>query len=133
MPYSSPRACTVSGCPALSCDDDRCLNKKQAMHKPQQQKDPHLRGGLSRSKAYSTARWSRLRTTQISKAPLCQRCLSFDIVTIATDVDHQIPHKGDRKLMWNAGNLQSLCKSCHSWKTQEELKGTYHDFRNFVA
>ena len=69
----------------------------------------------------------------MSKAPLCQRCLSFDLVTIATDCDHVIPHTGSALLMWDANNLQSLCRSCHSWKTREELKGTFHDFRNNVA
>ena len=133
MPFSSPKACRISGCAAYSCDDDNCLNKKQGTHKPKEDKDPHLRGALSRSKAYSTARWGKVRKSQMSKAPLCQRCLSFDLVTTATDVDHQVPHKGDRKLMWDAGNLQSLCRSCHSWKTQEEIKGTFHDFRNYLA
>ncbi len=133
MPSSSPRACRVPGFAALSCSDDNCLNKRQATHRPKEDKDPHDRGNLSRSKAYNTARWGKVRKSQMSKAPLCQRCLSFGLVTIATDVDHQTPHKGDKKLMWDAGNLQSLCRSCHSWKTQEELKGTNHDYRNYLA
>ena len=133
MPSSSPRACRVPGCAALSCSDDKCLNKRQATHRPKEDKDPHDRGSLSRSKAYNTARWGKVRKSQMSKAPLCQRCLSFGLVTIATDVDHQTPHKGVKELMWDAGNLQSLCRSCHSWKTQEELKGTNHDYRNYLA
>ena len=133
MPSSSPRACRVPGCAALSCSDDNCLNKRQATHRPKEDKDPHDRGSLSRSKAYSTARWGKVRKSQMSKAPLCQRCLSFGLVTRATDVDHQTPHKGVKELMWDAGNLQSLCRSCHSWKTQEELKGTNHDYRNYLA
>lgn len=133
VPSSSPRACSRAGCSALSCSDDNCLDKRQATHRPKENKDPHNRGKLSRTKAYSTARWKKLRGVQMSKAPLCQRCLSFDLVTIATDADHQIPHRGDVKLMWNAGNLQSLCKSCHSWKTQEEANGVYHDFRGYTS
>ena len=133
LPSSAPRACRIPGCAAFSCSDDNCLNKRQATHRPKQKGDPHDRGSLSRDKAYSNARWKKVRNSQLSKAPLCQRCLSFEMVTIATDVDHQTPHRGDKKLMWDAGNLQSLCKSCHSWKTQEELKGTFHDYRNNVA
>ena len=109
------------------------MDKKQTTHKPQQQQADPERGAYSRSKAYSTSRWRKVRGAQLSRAPLCQRCLSFDLVTIATDVDHQTPHRGNKVLMWDASNLQSLCRSCHSWKTQEELKGTYHDFRNYVA
>jgi 5-methylcytosine-specific restriction protein A len=133
VPSSAPRACTVSGCAALSCADDNCLNKRQATHRPKQATDPQDRGNLSRTTAYGQRRWLRLRDKQKSRHPLCQRCLSFDIVTPAKDVDHYIPHRGDPKLMWDIGNLQSLCKSCHSWKTQEELKGTYHDYRNYVS
>lgn len=133
MPSSAPRACRIPCCAAFSCSDDNCLDKRQATHKPKQAGDPHARGSLSRDKAYSNARWKKVRNSQLSKAPLCQRCLSFDTVTIATDVDHQTPHRGSKKLMWDAGNLQSLCRSCHSWKTQEELKGIFHDYRNYLA
>ena len=133
MPSSSPRACSRAGCAAYSCADDNCLDKRQATHRPPQQADPHERGKYSRSNAYNNSRWRKVRQAQISKAPLCQRCLSFDLVTIATDADHQTPHRGNNKLMWDSKNLQSLCRSCHSWKTQEELKGINHDFRNYVA
>lgn len=133
MPSSAPRACRIPGCAAYSCSDDNCLNKRQATHKPKGAEGANDRGALSRSSAYNSSRWRKVRLAQISKQPLCQRCLSFDLVTIATDVDHQVPHRGDKKLMWSASNLQSLCKSCHSWKTQEEVKGTFHDFRNFVS
>ena len=127
--YLSPKACNRVGCSALSCDDKECLDKKQTIHKPPQPKDPHGRGKYSRTSAYNNTRWHKIRKAQISKAPLCQRCLSFNLVTIATDADHQVPHRGDPKIMWDTNNLQSLCRSCHSWKTSEELKGTNHDYR----
>lgn len=35
----------------------------------------------------------------------------------ASEVDHIVPHKGDRGLFFGKSNLQSLCKQCHSRKT----------------
>ena len=132
MPKSARRACTQSGCPAFSCDQDGCIKRKQGFHKPKTI-DTSGRGSLSRDKAYNTARWAKVRHNQMTKSPLCQRCLSFGLTTLATDSDHVLPHRGDPKLMWDANNLQSLCRSCHSVKTREELKGVYNDYRNYVA
>jgi 5-methylcytosine-specific restriction endonuclease McrA len=72
---------------------------------------------------YKTARWQRLRKLQLTQHPLCEFCLGRGIVTVATVVDHVVPHKGD----WTAfctGRLQSLCEECHkSTKRQIELRG----------
>lgn len=39
-------------------------------------------------------------------------------------VDHKIPHRGDSKLFFDAGNLWSLAKQCHdSWKQALERTG----------
>ena len=40
--------------------------------------------------------------------------------TKATDVDHIVPHRGDRDLFWDRNNWQALCHSCHSKKTAAE-------------
>ena len=53
------------------------------------------------------------------RQPLCAHCLRQGVIEPATDVDHVIPHQGDEELFWR-GELQSLCKSCHSHKTAEE-------------
>jgi len=36
----------------------------------------------------------------------------------ATDVDHVQPHEGDLMRFWQWDNLQPLCATCHSRKTQ---------------
>jgi 5-methylcytosine-specific restriction protein A len=38
----------------------------------------------------------------------------------ATDVDHIVPHRGDKKLFWDESNWQALCHSHHSIKTRNE-------------
>jgi 5-methylcytosine-specific restriction enzyme A len=41
----------------------------------------------------------------------------------AVDVDHITPHRGDYGLLYANGNVQSLCKECHSRKTVREDGG----------
>lgn len=72
---------------------------------------------------YGLARWKRLRAAQLMAQPLCQLCLDVECVTEATVADHVKPHRGDEMLFWDAGNLQSLCASCHSRHKQAEEHG----------
>ena len=58
-----------------------------------------------------------LRTMQLRKQPLCETCKKEGRVTVAKDVDHIKPHRGNWSLFADPENLQSLCKPCHSRKT----------------
>ena len=49
---------------------------------------------------------------------LCQECKAKDLIQVATEVDHIVPHRGDYALFWDETNWQGLCKSCHSAKTR---------------
>jgi len=69
---------------------------------------------------YKSAQWQRLRRAVLQTHPLCVRCLDSDQVTIATDVDHIVPHRGDPARFWDRENLQPLCHACHSVKTRGE-------------
>jgi 5-methylcytosine-specific restriction protein A len=42
-------------------------------------------------------------------------------VTVATLVDHVVPHRGDPALFWDVENWQSLCATCHARKTAAGL------------
>lgn len=93
-----------------------------AAHKPA----PALRSKAAQSyrRLYSTALWTRLRSEQLLREPWCRECARHGIRTRATDVDHIRDHKGDAALFADAGNLQSLCHSCHSRKTASEMAKT---------
>jgi 5-methylcytosine-specific restriction protein A len=67
---------------------------------------------------YHTARWRRLRQLVLSEEPLCVDCIKEDRIEASTDVDHEIPHRGDEELFWSRENLHGRCHSCHSRKTQ---------------
>lgn len=56
----------------------------------------------------------KLRKVMLAKFPLCKICNKA-----ANELDHIIPinHGGDR---YNESNLQTLCKQCHSKKSERE-------------
>ena len=65
------------------------------------------------------------RLAHLAAFPLCARCLAEEPprTTVATIVDHVLPHKGDMQLFWDRSNWQSLCKPCHDRKTGMEDGG----------
>ena len=67
-------------------------------------------------------KWQRARERFLSLNPLCVYCERNNRVTVATVVDHIIPHKGDQALFWDESQWQSLCASCHSSVKQREEK-----------
>ena len=71
-------------------------------------------------KLYNTAQWQALRKNILYKYPTCQRCQTYGYLTAGVDVDHVQPHRGNSDLFYNLSNLQTLCRSCHSWKSQRE-------------
>ena len=47
-------------------------------------------------------------------------CLTVGRSTKANTADHIVPHRGDRALFFNSGNLQSLCDIHHGQKQRVE-------------
>jgi 5-methylcytosine-specific restriction protein A len=64
-------------------------------------------------------KWQAARLHHLAEHPMCAACATRGCVTVATDVDHIVPHRGDRRLFWSRENWQSLCHECHSRKTQQ--------------
>jgi 5-methylcytosine-specific restriction protein A len=76
---------------------------------------------LSACKRGYNRQWEKARSRHLAKEPLCRHCLKEGKTTVATVVDHIIPHKGDEFLFWDSeGNWQSLCKWCHNKKSARE-------------
>lgn len=67
-------------------------------------------------------KWQRYRLAFLAKHPLCRACEAEGKVTVATVVDHVVPHRGDMVLFWK-GEHQPLCGPCHSAKTAREEGG----------
>jgi 5-methylcytosine-specific restriction endonuclease McrA len=51
---------------------------------------------------YDTKRWERIAHHQLQKEPLCRVCTAQGRVSIAEEVDHIIPHRGNERaiLVW---------------------------------
>ena len=50
--------------------------------------------------------------------PLCRMCEAEGKITVATIVDHVIPHRGDPVLFNDVNNWQALCKQHHDHAKQ---------------
>ena len=61
--------------------------------------------------------WRRLRAVILGERPLCQHCLDRGVIEPATEVDHVNNDPTDNR----PEALQSLCKPCHSRKTQRDM------------
>ncbi len=69
---------------------------------------------------YQTKRWARIRKRQLAEFPLCRICLEKGQIVPATEVDHVVPHNANEWAFWS-GELQSLCRSDHARKSNEEM------------
>lgn len=80
-------------------------------------------------------KWQALRLAHLLANPLCVACARAGRTAAAEEVDHVRPFDGPADpLRLEPGNLQSLCKRCHSQKTNREdgggfRKGNQHGSR----
>ena len=72
-----------------------------------------------RTLALDGAAWRRIRAYVLSSEPLCRHCTTKGFIRPATDVDHINNNPRDNRIE----ALQPLCKSCHSIKTMQEMRG----------
>lgn len=80
--------------------------------------------GKANSKLYAQSAWKHIRARQLSKYPLCAKCKHDGRIVAAEHVDHVFPHRRDN-VAFKVNLFQSLCASCHTLKTQDEMKGRY--------
>ena len=71
-------------------------------------------------------KWQKARAAFLDEPDntLCVMCSADNRVTIATVVDHRLPHRGDMTLFWDRSNWQPLCKFHHDSHKQAEEKGS---------
>jgi 5-methylcytosine-specific restriction endonuclease McrA len=94
------------GCPNPATYRGRC-----AQHARTRERRTHPNRSL-----YNSKRWKILRRRVLFEEPLCRVC-----GVIATVADHIVAYE-DGGPFWSRPNLQGLCDSCHSKKTNAELR-----------
>jgi len=99
---------------------------------PQHAREVDRDRGTRHDRGYD-ARWVRRAATFRKRYPLCgmrpggqapvhSGCYDEHRVTLAYQVDHVVPHKGDQGLFWDElNNWQSLCASCGARKSAAGL------------
>ena len=116
-----PRPCSSPLCKNISTTSycSSCTPVRQ----PRMKEDYH--------KLYRTQQWKRMRTVVLRDQPLCVACqrAGRGSLSVAQHVDHIIPHRGDRDLFFDKDNLQPLCVSHHSFKTNKEMSGKIYDYK----
>ena len=91
-------------------------------HQPKRSNNDRSEEAQSWHWFYSTPEWKGdLRPMQLLREPFCEECAKRGIRVRATDVDHRKDHKGDWQKFIDKTNLRSLCHSCHSRKTAQDL------------
>lgn len=121
MPTSKPkRLCKAPGCRNLVPVGTGALCEE---HGQEYQRKVENRRQSSYDRGYNT-RWRKVRKMFLTRNPLCVSCLKeHQRETLATVVDHIVPHRGDYDLFWDESNWQSLCARCHGRKTAKEDGG----------
>ena len=74
---------------------------------------------LAQKYVYNTDRWHKLRISKLQKNPLCEKCLSNDIIKPAVEIHHLTPFMNGsniEQIKWlgfDYNNLMAVCMSCH--------------------
>lgn len=104
------------------------LPKLTIQRQPDTTIDPNSwRQGLTKTSERGYGwKWQKARAAYLSRPEnvCCRLCQRAGIVTVATVVDHIIPHRGDRARFWDTSNWQPLCKPCHDSVKQAEERQT---------
>jgi 5-methylcytosine-specific restriction enzyme A len=110
------KPCLHPRCPVnVPAGVSRCP-KHQAEHNS---RDLSLRGSAS-SRGYD-ADWQKLEARKLEADPWCERHKRRNVLRRAQLVDHVVAlADGGARLAWD--NLESLCRSCHGYKTADELR-----------
>lgn len=117
MPNKPMNPCRIPGCPNLTnhrrgyCDE----------HLTQKYREEDANRKSPGRELYDW-RWHKASRMYLHRHSLCAECLEEGITTVATVVDHIIPHHGDPELFWDESNWQPLCKMHHDRKTAKERK-----------
>lgn len=121
-----PKPCRRAGCPELVRGGGYCEKHRRTVRQVKRSIQGERGESGEWHGLYYTERWREMRAAQLIREPYCRDCGLHGVRSIATDVDHIVPHRGNRTLFYDDSNLQSLCHACHSRKTMAEKQARNH-------
>jgi 5-methylcytosine-specific restriction protein A len=116
--------CAHPRCPVLvERGGDRCIEHRRTFE--QRRRTATGRGYTSqwtRRAALFRERYPFCGMRPGNRAPVMSQCHDEGRFTLAAQVDHVVPHKGDLQLFWDEeNNWQSLCAACGGRKSGSGL------------
>ena len=120
MALKPMKPCAAPACGDLVRGVRYCPKHEHLIKVVTRQHDERRESSTQRGYSY---KWQQARKGFLAKHPLCAECERQGRIAAATDLDHIIPHKGDKDAFWTRSNWQALCHPCHSRKTATEDGG----------
>ena len=115
MPTRPPRPCAHAGCRDLNVAGSGFCGVHRA-EADERRRAYEASRPTARERGYSVA-WEKASKGHLKRNPFCVDCKADGIETLATEVDHEVPHRGDMRIFWDKSNWRSRCKTHHSRKT----------------
>lgn len=123
MPARALRPCSQPGCAALTASRYCANHQRDNVTRQSRRQFDRNRADDPYRRLYGTAAWRRTRAAILARDPLCKiarKCVErFGTPVASTEVDHIQPTRSGGDL-FDAANLQGVCRMCHSWKTALE-------------
>ncbi|MGO2265754.1 MAG: HNH endonuclease [Vagococcus salmoninarum] len=115
--------CTHAGCREVIPFDKAYCSKHIDLHKPKSNYKERLERDSQYIYFYKSKSWRNMSKLHRINHPICKRCYEERGIVKKVDVvDHIIEIKDDWNKRLDGTNLQSLCHSCHNFKTNEEKR-----------
>ncbi|EKA7406927.1 HNH endonuclease [Vibrio parahaemolyticus] len=116
----SPRSiCSAPSCKQIAVENGRC-NRHLQKPKASSKKQSCRSSTTVNEHIYQSTKWRKLRARKAKESPLCENCLTYNIIKPVDVVDHIKPLLDYPDLAYVFSNLQSLCHQCHNDKTAKE-------------
>jgi len=104
----------IPSCKQIATDKGRC-----AVHQREERPKEHNRTSTTRNNDIYN---STIRARKFKANPICEECLTYNVVSPTDIIDHVIEINDNPELAYCYSNLRALCHSCHNTKTAKAKK-----------
>ncbi|WP_408692970.1 HNH endonuclease [Vibrio fortis] len=106
--------CSYPSCRAVAIEHSRCsVHQREATVTHDKPRNSTTRN----NDIYQSTKWRKLRARKAKANPICEECLTYNVIKPLDVVDHVKEILDYPELAYTFSNLRSLCHSCHNAKT----------------